>query len=440
MMNSGARPEGSSPWIDLARGVVSREAFVSDEVYDRELAQIFETAWVFLAHETELPDTGNYVTRTLGNAPVVVVRDAGGVLRAVLNSCRHRGAKICRADAGTATRFVCPYHGWSFERDGRLITTTFDHLLPADLDFGEWGLIRVPRLESYKGFIFGSWNAEVGSLEAYLGDFKFYLDAFVGRTPGGLVALAPPHRWRSKVNWKVGSLNFIGDGQHTSTTHIGPLTLDAVRSAKRGLTKRGDSSVQVIVDGGHGLTLSYLAEGLEAIDYQTHSSDLLPLYASTLPPRQLKLLTHLRAAVGTVFPNLSFIESQAGPGQKALIFRLWHPISGSEMEVLSWVFAEREASDDYKRALLKKGIHNFGAAGVFEQDDLELWESATLSSRSRIARQHPFSFLTALPFLDKPLPDYDGPGRAFRPSSAEVIQLEFMRHWERLMMAGAEQG
>ena len=99
----------------------------------------------------------------MGQAPVVVVRDNEGTIHAVLNSCRHRGAKVCRADSGNARHFVCPYHGWTYERSGKLVTTTFDRHFPKDFDFSEHGLVRVPRLEIYKGLIFGSWNANVSS-------------------------------------------------------------------------------------------------------------------------------------------------------------------------------------------------------------------------------------------------------------------------------------
>jgi hypothetical protein len=270
-------------------------------------------------------------------------------------------------------------------------------------------------------------------LPEYLGDFRWYLDAFLARSPGGMQVLAPPHRWRAKCNWKVGALNFIGDGQHVMTTHVGPITLDPVRAARSGLTKPADTSIQVMCERGHGLTLTYLQEGLPESAYNTHPGDLLPLYDRLLEPGQRTMLKNLRVSVGNVFPNLSFIETQTGPGEKAVIIRLWHPVNGSEMEVLSWVLAEREATADYKEQVLKKGFHNFGVAGVFEQDDLELWESATAASSNPVAQQFPYSFHTALPYLDKPLPDYKGPGRAFRPSAAEVIQFEFMRHWEGVM-------
>jgi phenylpropionate dioxygenase-like ring-hydroxylating dioxygenase large terminal subunit len=373
----------------------------------------------------------------LGSAPVVVVRDADGALHGLLNSCRHRGAKICRADSGNARNFVCPYHGWTYERSGRLVTTTFDKHFPKDFDFSLHGLARIPRLETYKGLIFGCWNADAIPLADYLGDIRWYIDPFLSRTQQGMEVLAPPHRWRAKSNWKVGALNFIGDSQHILTTHVGPLTLDPVRAARAGFATAAENSFQVVTDEGHGCTLTYLAPGLPEDAYQTHPRDLEPLYAKLLPADQLQLLKRLRVIVGTIFPNLSFIETQVGPAQKAVIVRQWQPVSGTEMEILSWVLAEKEASADYKAQVLRKGFHNFGAAGVFEQDDLELWASATYASNNPVAKQLPYSFHTALPYINAPEKDHKWPGRAFKPADTEVAQLEFMRQWDRSMRAGS---
>ena len=375
------------------------------------------------------------MVRTLGKAPVIVVRDADGTVKAHLNSCRHRGAKLCRGEAGNARRFVCPYHGWTYERDGRLLTTTFDAHMPKGMDFSRWGLIPVAKVATYRGLVFGCWNADAVDLETFLGEFRWYIDCFLGRTPGGMKVLAPPHRWRAKANWKVGALNFIGDSQHVFTTHVGPTTLNPIRSARAGFTKISERSVQIITEGGHGCTLSYLADGLNDDAYRTHDPDLVSIYRTVLKPEQMHVLHHVRVAVGNIFPNLSFIETQAASGQKSVILRQWHPVSGSEMEILSWCLAEAEASDDYKTNTLNNGFHNFGVAGVFEQDDIELWASATLAADNSIALKYPYSFHTGLPLLNSPIPDHDGPGRAFRPVLAEVIQFEFMRHWDRLMMA-----
>jgi len=270
-------------------------------------------------------------------------------------------------------------------------------------------------------------------LREYLAEIAWYIDPFLCRSPAGMEVLAPPHRWRAKANWKIGALNFVGDSQHILTTHVGPLTLDPVRAARAGFATAAEDSFQVVTDAGHGCTLTYLAPGLPSEAYQTHPREMQQAYGSTLPPEQLQLLDRLRVIVGTIFPNLSFIETQVGPAQKAFILRLWRPISGTEMEVLSWVMAEREATPEYKATVLRSGFHNFGAAGVFEQDDLELWASATFASNNPIARKFPYSFLTALPYMNSPETDCNRPGRIFRPADTEVAQLEFMRQWDRYM-------
>lgn len=433
------RQAPTNGFVDVEKGLVSREAFTSDDVYRDELERIFDRSWIYLGHESEIPNPGDYVTRRLGSAPVIVIRMVDGEICALLNSCRHRGTKLCRSDAGRARNFVCPYHGWSYETDGRLITTTFDHHFPKDTDFSEFNLVSVPRLEKYCGLIFGCWDLDVIDLDQYLGDVRWYLNSFFGRTPLGMEVLAPPHRWQVAANWKVGALNFIGDNQHVTMTHVGPVTLDRVRSVEEGFTTAGEDSFQVVTDEGHGCTLTYLAPGMPDANYETHSADLRPLYEQHLSADQLRMLHNLRVCVGNVFPNVSFIETQVARGQKALIIRLWQPTSGTDMEVLSWIFAEKEASDDYKKSVLRRGFHNFGAAGVFEQDDMELWISATNASDNPISAQFPYSFHTALPYLDSPVPDYEWPGRAYRPSDTEVAQFHFMRHWDRLMQSGMSQ-
>ena len=417
-------------FVDVNGGFVKRAAFTSDDVFRRELTQIFDRCWIFLGHESEISGLGDYVVRQLGSAPVIVVRTEQDTIRGFLNSCRHRGTKLCRGEAGHAENFVCPYHGWSYRIDGGLITTTFDQHFPADTNFSQFNLIPVPRLETRYGLIFGCWDADVMPLDDHIGDVGWYLEAFFDRTPGGMEVLGPAHRWQVAANWKVGALNFIGDSQHVPTTHAGPIALDRVRAAKEGFINAGQDSFQVLTDQGHGCTLTYLAPGMPKANYETHDATLEQLYKKTLQSDQIDMLHNLRVCVGNVFPHMSFIETQVKRGQKAVIIRLWQPTSGTGMEVLSWVFAEREASNEYRDSVLRNGFHNFGAAGVFEQDDMELWISATAAGNNPIAAQYPYSFHTSLPYLDNPVADYDWPGRAYRPQDTEVAQFAFMKFWD----------
>ncbi len=162
---------------------VARRVYVDPELYQIEQERLFRRAWLFLAHDTELPNKGDYVTRNLAGESVVLVRSDDGVVRGFLNSCRHRGMKLCRADHGTIPFFRCSYHGWTYSLTGALRAVFAKDLYQdANLRKDELGLIPITRLDSYKGLIFGSWSTEVPTLPDYLGKMRFYLDLFLGRT------------------------------------------------------------------------------------------------------------------------------------------------------------------------------------------------------------------------------------------------------------------
>lgn len=425
--------------VDEQRGVVSRELFVNDDIFQLENERIFNRLWLFVAHETEIPSPGDFVARSLAGEPVIVIRNDDGRVKVLLNSCRHRGVRVCRTDAGNARRFVCPYHGWAYERSGKLLTTSFDRDFPPGTDFSSWGLVEVPRVDSYRGLIFASWNRDVVGLDDYLGDFRFYLDLFFARTPSGMEVLGPPQRNRVKTNWKTAALNFGTDNQHVISTHRGPILSRAkVRPqlSPRAASKTADLGLQIATKEGHNIDVVRTANDAP---YATYNPELVPLYSKALSERQQNVLKNCDVAVSTLFPNFSFIEqnlfSEKYPAGKTLIVRLWQPINAGELEINSWVMAEREASPEYKEESLKNGVRVFGVAGTFEQDDVELWSGICAGSRGRNARQYPFNFQTALPSLHTPLKDFAGPGEAFLPFTAEVTQFKWLMHWSKLMAA-----
>ncbi len=424
------------PWIDEANGLISREIFVDDGIHQIEIDKIFSKVWLFLGHETEIPNPGDFVTRTLAREPVIVVRRDDGRIEALLNSCRHRGVKLCRVESGNAKGFVCPYHRWTYDQGGKLIATTTNALFPEDMKFSEWGLIPVPKVASYKGLVFGTWNEAAESLEDYLGDFRWYLDLLFARTPGRSQVLAPPQRSIVAADWKIAAINFGIDNTHVYSTHIGPLTLTKNAVPRAEITEAAQKAVQVSTSNGHGLGM-ICSPGAP---FRTYPPELHGLYRQTLSPPQQGVLEGLITTIGTVFPNLSFIENsprEAGPGQypRPVVLRLWQPLAAGKIEVLSWTLAEAESSPAHKSASLAVGITDFGIAGLFEQDDVTLWSSIGDSSRGRVARAHPFNFKTALPNLEQPVDDHPGPGKAFRPFASEIIQFKFLQHWHKLMTA-----
>src|SRR5215468_4582822 len=97
----GAAEEGSRAMdmnhlVDAERGHISRRIFIEPEIYAQELERIFARCWLFLCHESQIPRPGDFFTTSMGEDPVLVVRDSAGEVRAFLNVCRHRGNRLCR--------------------------------------------------------------------------------------------------------------------------------------------------------------------------------------------------------------------------------------------------------------------------------------------------------------------------------------------------------
>lgn len=171
--------------VDNERGKISRRIYTDPEIYNLEQERIFRRAWGFLAHESEVPNPGDYIERALAGEPIIIIRGNDGKVRALLNSCRHRGMRVVRADRGNASFLRCPYHGWSYSREGELVSAFAEELYePQYLEKETLGLIPVTKVQSYKGLIFGSWSSDVTDLVTYLGDMRFTLICWlVARTP-----------------------------------------------------------------------------------------------------------------------------------------------------------------------------------------------------------------------------------------------------------------
>ena len=137
--------------VDVERGMIGSEVYVNEAIYQQELEQIFARAWLFIGHESQVPNPGDFVVSRMGEEEVIMVRDRKDKrLHVFLNSCRHKGMKVCRYDDGNTLVFTCPFHGWSYDTDGRLVGVPYyDAAYHGEMDKSKWGLHEVAQMCNY---------------------------------------------------------------------------------------------------------------------------------------------------------------------------------------------------------------------------------------------------------------------------------------------------
>src|ERR1700737_4007232 len=224
--------------VDHAAGRVSREIFVNDEIYREELERVFARSWLFVGHESQIPNPGDFFVSSMGEESVILCRDRVGAVHVFLNSCRHRGMKVCRYDDGNTTVFTCPYHGWSYGTDGALVGVPFfREAYHSDLDKTKHGLVEVAQLCCSKGTVWANWDASAPPFLEHLGEFRRFLALILagwdGRE-GQAELLGGIQKWIIPCNWKWPAENFSGDTYH----NISHRSVDLVGAGPSGSGRR----------------------------------------------------------------------------------------------------------------------------------------------------------------------------------------------------------
>jgi len=351
-----------------------------------------------------------------------VVRDNEGQVHAFLNVCRHRGNRLCRADAGNAATFTCAYHGWTYSNDGQLVgVPSLKEAYYGELDQERWGLSPVAQLDSYKGLLFATFDPEAPPLLTYLGEMTWYLDAFFDRREGGIEVIGGLHKWVVPCNWKFPAENFGGDRYHVPWSH-----LSAIQTGfSSGTSTRPTASGRVISPGnGHCI----LASGAHDVsdppvpEILAYEEAIRPEVEQRLGPR----LGLVNPTVGTVFPNFSFLRATSRT------FRVWQPRGPDKIEVWSWIYVDKAAPSEVKKAIRLAGVRGFSPSGTFEQDDMDNWQECTHTCRGVVSRRLALNTQMGLGHerFDAELQAW---ASDFRMS--ESNHRQFYRRWAQLMAA-----
>jgi 3-phenylpropionate/trans-cinnamate dioxygenase alpha subunit len=420
--------------VDTATGRQSRTIYSSEELYKQELERVFGRCWLFLAHTSQIPQAGDYFRTFMGEDDVIVIRQKDGSIRAFLNSCTHRGNRICRADRGNAKAFTCNYHGWSFAPDGSLAGVPLENeAYFGQLDRSKLGLVPVTQVAEYKGLVFGCFDPDAPSLEDYLGDARFFLDVWLDAMPGGTSLVGETQKMELGSNWKLPVENVCGDGYHLGWAHAGAMM--AVQSMDLAGLSVGNSSANL--DGGlsvAGMNGHMALTALDGVSGYAFYPEPKPMlnYLEANRPTVIERLGKLRGEQLwgsqiniTIFPNLQFL-----PGLNW--FRVYHPKGPSRIEQWTWAMVENDMPEEIQAAILDNQCLTFGLAGLFDNDDGDNLAACTEQSRGwRTAQMDVFTNMA----LNRSGPREGFPGDIAAGLVSEHNQRYFYRRWQEHMQA-----
>lgn len=343
-----------------------RDIFTNEDLFELEMKHIFESNWVYLAHESQIPENNDYYTTYIGRQPVVVTRDKAGELHAVVNACAHRGALLCRRKHGNKGSFTCPFHGWTFSNTGKLLKVKDEKTTQYPPQFGKNGshdLKRVPRFESYRGFLFGSLNEDVVPLKDYLGETKAIIDLMVDQAPNGLEVLRGNSSYIYDGNWKLQMENGC-DGYHVSSVHwnyaatMGRRKVEGTKAVDANGWSRSVAGVYGF-DNGHILLWT-----------NTMNPEVRPVYAhreeiaARVGQERADLIVNQTRNL-CLYPNVFLMD------QFSTQIRVTRPISVDKTEVSIFCFAPKGESAEDRALRIRQYEDFFNVSGMGTSDDLE---------------------------------------------------------------------
>jgi phenylpropionate dioxygenase-like ring-hydroxylating dioxygenase large terminal subunit len=388
---------------------ISGRTYRDQDVFDLEMETIFKHCWIFVAHESEIPDGGDYKAARIGRQPVIVTRSADdGNVNVMFNRCRHRGSAVCQREYGNANHFRCAYHGWTYAANGELVGVPFSDGYDDGFDKSKMGLVHVAQSASYRGFIFACLDPEAPSLTEYLGHATKFLD-FIADLPGGVELSARAHKLSYEGNWKLQVENTI-DPYHFSFTHKSWLDILRDRGTPSEWVKNlstNEAWRTIDLGGGHsaheyGPLESFAAGG--AVKNFT-SGELLPF-------------NHI------IFPTLSFVGAH---------LRLVVPISASRTQVYLFPLMPKAFDDAQRAEVLRSHEAFYGPAGAGTTDDIEVGFERVMSGLSATATSEDWVLMSR--GLDREKVD-EATGIRYGRSSDEVCQRGFYRRWLGLLEGG----
>lgn len=343
-----------------------RDIFTNPELFELEMKYLFESNWVYLAHESQIPDNNDYYTTSIGRQPIIITRDKQGVLHAVINACAHKGAMLCRRKHGNKGSFTCPFHGWTFSNAGKLLKVKDEKTTEYPVSFNKNGshdLTKVARFESYRGFLFGSLNPNVQPLQEYLGETRVIIDQIVDQAPNGIEVLRGNSSYIYDGNWKMQMENGC-DGYHVSSVHWNYAATMSRRHAEG--TKATDANNwSKSVAGVYGFDNGHIL-----LWTKTLNPEVRPIWnqreelAQRVGQERADFIVSQTRNL-CLYPNV-FLMDQFGTQ-----IRVARPLSVNQTEISIFCFGPKGESAEDRALRIRQYEDFFNVSGMGTADDLE---------------------------------------------------------------------
>ncbi len=354
-----------------------REIFTDEQLFELEMKHIFEGNWVYLAHESQLPNVNDYYSTNIGRQPVFITRNKDGELNAFINACAHRGAQLARYKHGNKSSFTCPFHGWTFNNSGKLLKIKDPKETGYPENFNKDGshdLTKIARFDSYRGFLFGSLNADVKPLTEYLGEAAKIIDMIVDQSPEGLEVLRGSSTYWYEGNWKLQAENGA-DGYHVTAVHWNYAATQNQRKEKEagddiramsagGWAKSGGGFYSF--ENGHMLLWTRWANPEDRPAYAIRD-ELVSKFGEAYADWMIGNSRNL-----CLYPNVYLMDQF---GSQIRVFR---PLAVNKTEVTIYCIAPKGESAEARARRIRQYEDFFNASGMATPDDLEEFRSCQL--------------------------------------------------------------
>ena len=366
---------------------VHRDLYISQELFELEMQQLWRNTWIYVGHDSQVPNAGDYYTTQIGLQPVIMIRDTDGSVNVLLNRCAHKGARVVSAQSGNCGRLLrCPYHGWTYRLDGSVRTIPLKKGY-ASTEFGTMqtgrGIVKLAHVENYRGFIFARLAADGMDFHEYFGESLTSIDNMVDRSPEGRLEIAGGTlRYMHNCNWKMFVEN-LNDAMHPMVAHES--SAGTARDIWKSMNMPEDAPKPMVVEqflpfvsnyqffDDMGVKIYDNGHSYSGVNFSIHSKySAIGPYEKTMAEAYGEERAH--EILGEVRHNTVYFPSLTIKGAIQSI-RVARPLAADKTLIESWTFRLVGAPDDLlKRTVMYTRLIN-APTSVVGHDDLLCYRS-----------------------------------------------------------------